>query len=164
MHQYSKLMSILVVLFLGFVAFVIPQITQAEIQKLKGQRLLLPVHSEIVFGDKKNTLPLTITVTIRNSDDRNEIKLSKMTYHNSDGLLLVEHVKKEAPLSLKPFSSQNFFVKQSDLSGGLSPCFIVEWESGAPVAPPIVEAVMISTVLGQGISFSSNARILQEYK
>jgi hypothetical protein len=53
-------------------------------------------------------------------------------------------------------------IKASDRGGGISAGFIVEWESEQPCVPPVVEAVMISTASTQGISFSSQARIVEE--
>ena len=53
-------------------------------------------------------------------------------------------------------------IKASDRSGGISAGFITEWESDHLCVPPMVEAVMISTASTQGISFSSQARVIEE--
>ncbi|PSQ77675.1 MAG: hypothetical protein BRD37_04635, partial [Bacteroidetes bacterium QH_8_67_23] len=41
--------------------------------------------------------------------------------------------------------------------------FIVRWEADRPVAPPLVETVMISTASTQGISLTSRARVIEEW-
>jgi hypothetical protein len=63
---------------------------------------------------------------------------------------------------LKPMSSAEHIVKESDRSGGISASFLVEWASKVPVAPPIVEAVMVNSTYNNGIAFNSQARVLEE--
>jgi hypothetical protein len=53
-------------------------------------------------------------------------------------------------------------AEASDRSGGISAGFVVEWESEHLCVPPVVEVVLISTASTQSISFSSQARIVEE--
>ena len=56
-------------------------------------------------------------------------------------------------------------IDHSTVSGlgahGISASFLVTWESALRCLPPVVEAVMISTASTQGISFVSQARIVE---
>jgi hypothetical protein len=41
---------------------------------------------------------------------------------------------------------------------------IVEWRSIEPVAPPVVEAVMVGISRAQGFAFASRAVVLDEWR
>lgn len=133
---------------------------QAEDAPVRGQTLYVPVYSEVPFGDKGYTLNLTATLSIRNTDSRNPITVTRVDYHSSAGDLIRAYQKQ--PARLKPLASVEHIVKESDRSGGISASFIVEWESDRPVAPPYVEAVMVNSTYNQGIAFNSPARVLAE--
>lgn len=132
----------------------------AESRRVRGQTLVVPAYSEIPYGDRGLTLPLTITVTVRNADRRQSLTLRRVQYLAADGSLLRSYLGEPSPLP--PLASVHFLVKQSDLRGGLTPSFLVEWDAEAPLAPPIVEAVMIGAVSSQGISFHIPARVVDE--
>jgi hypothetical protein len=134
--------------------------TTAEPRKVRGQTLLVPAYSEIPYGDRGLTLPLTITVTVRNVDRQNALTLRRVQYFASNGSLLRSYLGEPSPLP--PLASVHYMVKQSDLSGGVTPSFLIDWDSGTPVWPPIVEAVMIGAVSAQGISFHIPARVVSE--
>ena len=55
-----------------------------------------------------------------------------------------------------------FFVKESDTSGGVSASFLVEWVAEQAVTAPVVESVMIGTASTQGISFTCPGRVLSD--
>jgi hypothetical protein len=134
--------------------------TPAEVNSVRGQTLYVPVYSEIPYGDRDQTLDLTVTLSIRNIDRKIAVMVRKVDYYNSKG----ERVRSYAqePRVLPPLATVEFVIKASDRSGGISAGFIVEWESEHLCVPPVVEAVMISTASTQGISFSSQARVVEE--
>lgn len=133
---------------------------QAEDAPVRGQTLYVPVYSEVPFGDKGYTLNLTATLSVRNTDSRNPITVTRVDYHSSAGDLIRAYQKQ--PARLKPLASAEHIVKESDRSGGISASFIVEWESDQSVSPPYVEAVMVNSTYNQGIAFNSPARVLAE--
>ena len=61
-------------------------------------------------------------------------------------------------------ASTDFVVDEYDMTGGAGANFIVEWTASIEVTPPVVEAVMISTALQQGISFISAGRVLKDLR
>jgi hypothetical protein len=134
--------------------------TPAEVTSVRGQTLYVPVYSEIPYGDRDHTLDLTVTLSIRNIDRKTAVMVRKVDYYSSKG----ERVRAYAqePRLLPPLAAVEFVIKASDRSGGISAGFLVEWESEHLCVPPVVEAVMISTASTQGISFSSQARIVEE--
>jgi Protein of unknown function (DUF3124) len=132
----------------------------AEVNRARGQTLYVPVYSEIPFGDRDQTLDLTVTLSIRNSDRKVAVMVRKVDYYNAKGELVRSYT--QTPRVLPPLAAVEFVIKASDRSGGISASFVVEWESEHLCVPPVVEAVMISTASTQGISFSSQARVVEE--
>lgn len=127
---------------------------------LRGQLLYVPVYSEVPFGDKGLNLNLTATLSLRNTDRAQTIAIKRVEYYSEAGALVRSYLKQ--PLTLKPMAATDIVVKESDRSGGISASFLVEWDSAAPVSPPMVEAVMVNSTYNQGIAFSSPSRTLQE--
>ena len=134
--------------------------TPAEVNGARGQTLYVPVYSEIPHGDRDHTLDLTATLSIRNIDRKIAVIVRKVDYYNAKGELVRSYAQE--PRVLPPLAAVEFIIKASDRSGGISAGFIVEWESEHLCVPPVVEAVMISTASTQGISFSSQARVVEE--
>ena len=134
--------------------------TPAEVNRARGQTLYVPVYSEIPYGDRDRTLELTVTLSIRNIDRQVTVMVRKVDYYNSKGELVRSYIQE--PRALPPLAAVEFIIKASDRSGGISAGFVVEWESANLCVPPVVEAVMISTVSARGISFLSPARVVEE--
>ena len=134
--------------------------TPAEVNSARGQTLYVPVYSEIPYGDRDHTLDLTATLSIRNIDRKVAVMVRKVDYYNAKGELVRSYAQE--PRVLPPLAAVEFVIKASDRSRGISAGLIVVWESEHLCVPPVVEAVMISTASTQGISFSSQARVVEE--
>ncbi|NLI82240.1 MAG: DUF3124 domain-containing protein [Deltaproteobacteria bacterium] len=154
-HYRRVITGLALMLFCAFATSV-----PAESKTSRGQVLYVPAYSEIPYGDRGYTLNLTVTLSVRNTDRKHPIQIKLVEYHSASGSLVRSYVKE--PHVVQPLSSAEFAVKESDRSGGISASFIVEWESGKPVSPPVVETIMISTISTQGISFRSQAVVLEE--
>jgi len=126
----------------------------------KGQSVYVPIYSHIYHGDKERPFDLTVTLSIRNTDTKKEITLLSADYVDSNGSFLKNYVKK--PIKLKNLASIRYVIKSTDKSGGSGAKFIVRWVSSEPVNPPLIEAIMISTRSGQGISFISRGQVIKE--
>jgi hypothetical protein len=124
----------------------------------RGQTVYVPVYSHIYSGDKEKPFPLTVTVSIRNTDPNKSITVTRADYFGTKGEMLNKYVDK--PLTLGAMSTLRYVIKQSERKGGSGANFIVEWNSDTPVNEPIVESVMIGTQTGQGISFTSRGRVI----
>jgi hypothetical protein len=131
-----------------------------EVNRVRGQTLYVPVYSEVPHGDRNHTLDLTATLSIRNIDRKIAVIVRKVDYYNAKGELVRSYAQEPRVLPL--LAAVEFVIKASDRSGGISAGFVVEWESEQLCVPPVVEAVMISTASTQGISFSSQARVVEE--
>jgi hypothetical protein len=135
---------------------------RAEALSSQGQVLYVPIYSELAYGDRGNTLNLSATLSVRNTDRRAAIRLKRVDYYGVTGKLLRSHTAE--PRMVAPMASAEFIISGADRSGGTAASFIVEWASDAPVSPPVVEAVMISAQSVYGVSFMTSARVLEDHR
>jgi Protein of unknown function (DUF3124) len=101
-----------------------------------------------------------LTLSLPNADPANSIWITSADYYDSSGRLLKKQYDK--PVMLKPLASTEIFIPESDTSGGFGASFIVRWKSEKPVAPPVVECVMIGARSVQGISILCPGRVVPE--
>jgi len=67
-----------------------------------------------------------------------------------------------AQTTLAPFAAVTAVLDERDPSGGTGGAFLVRWSSTKAVIPPVVQSVMIGSSNSQGISFLSEARVVEE--
>jgi hypothetical protein len=134
--------------------------TEGDENQIVGQTIYVPVYSHIYIRDKSRVINLAATLSIRNTDAQNPIRINSARYYDTNGNHLREYVN--GHLRLAPMASTEFVVAEDDTSGGAGANFIVEWSAGIEVTAPVVEAVMISTASQQGISFVSAGRVIKD--
>ncbi len=123
-----------------------------------GQKIYAPAYSHIYIGNKERPFLLTVTLSIRNTDPKNPIKIFVIDYYQSQGKLLVKYLND--PVILNPLGSLRYIIPERDKAGGSGANFIVEWKSERYVNPPIIETIMIGTKGQQGISFTSRGQVI----
>lgn len=133
----------------------------AQSHVVRGQILYVPVYSHIFHRTGELEFDLTATLSIRNTSPTTLLRIRNVDYFDSEGTLLKSYL--DQPRRLGPLASTYVVIDERDRSGGVGANFIVTWESESPLTPPVVEAVMISTHSGQGVSFVSPARVIQEW-
>ena len=124
-----------------------------------GQVVYVPIYSHIYSGDRQQPLYLSATLSVRNTDPAQSIKILSVDYFDTEGQMLKSYIKK--PIGLKPLESTRFVVAYSDKEGGSGANFIVKWASDKKVNPPLIESVMIGAQNQLGISFTSRGQVLQ---
>lgn len=134
----------------------------ADVIRLRGQTVYVPVYSHIYFGRKEAQFSLTVTLSIRNTDPANSITLTSVDYFDSGGKVLKKYLGEE--LKLNPMATVEYIVSEADQSGGAGANFIVKWKSDVQATAPIIETVMIGTLAQQGISFTSRGQPIDEAK
>ena len=147
------------ILILLSICFVLPVSLFAADNKIElstGQRVYVPAYSHIYSGNKEKPFLLTVTLSIRNIDPTNPIKITLVDYYETQGNLLKKHIGN--PISVSPLESLRFVIPERDKSGGSGANFIVQWHSEKPVNRPIIESIMIGTQSQQGISFTSRGQ------
>ncbi|MCP4163365.1 MAG: DUF3124 domain-containing protein [Deltaproteobacteria bacterium] len=123
---------------------------------LKGQLIYVPAYSHIYSGDIERPFLLAVTLSIRNIDPNQQIKITVVDYYATQGKLLKKYINK--PIKLKPLESLRYVISEKDKSGGSGANFMVEWQSDDFVNPPIIESIMIGTQSQQGVSFTSRGQ------
>lgn len=136
-----------------------PAQAQSEPALSKGETVYVPVYSHIYAGDAARPFYLTVTLSVRNTDQKNQLTLLAVDYYDSDGKLLERYLKN--PITLKPLATSRFLVKESEKAGGSGANFIVKWKSDEKINAPLIESVMISTRGQQGISFTSRGQVIK---
>lgn len=126
-----------------------------------GELIYVPVYSGIHYGDEGKTIELAITLSIHNTDLGHPIRLEKVNYHNKKGDIIRNLLTE--PVILMPLETRNFFIGEKDKTGGAGANFIVDWNTENTVSSPVIEAIMITTQMNQGISFTTNGRIIKKY-
>jgi len=124
----------------------------------KGQTIYVPAYSHIYSGDREKPFLLTVTVSIRNINPKQPIKITTVDYYETQGNLLTKFM--ETPVTLKPLASIRYVIPEQDKAGGSGANFMVDWKSDKFVNPPIVESIMIGAKSGQGISFTSRGQAI----
>jgi hypothetical protein len=131
-----------------------------DIQLSTGQSVYVSIYSHIYSGIKARPFDLAAILSIRNTDIDQSITIVSVKYYDTEGKLLKEYL--DEPLELKALASTRYIIMEDDKAGGSGANFIVKWKSNKKVTPPIIEAVMIGTHSGQGISFVSRGQVIKE--
>lgn len=158
-EMMKKKIAILASAVLVLVVVALPAAAGDAAVRCRGQSLYVPVYSHIYSGDKERPFYLAVTLSIRNTDSRYAIHLSRVDYYDTDGNLLRHYLEK--PVTLAPLASVRHVIAEGDKAGGSGANFIVAWHADQPVVAPVVESVMIGTYTQQGISFTSRAQVVE---
>jgi hypothetical protein len=157
--SFSRMCLTLGIVAMGLV-FAVASHSSSGVELSYGQTVYVPVYSHIYVGVKGLTYDLAISLSIRNIDPTAPITVLSVDYYDSKGKLVREHLKN--PIRVTPLASADFFVSETDATGGLGAAFIVKWKSAVKVNVPIIEGIMAGTKSGQGISFSSRGRAIED--
>ena len=154
----SKLCSkICLIVVLSHVFALAVPVQACENQGLStGQALYVPAYSHIYSANNEEPFMLTVTLSIRNTDPHNQVRITRVDYYETQGKLLKEYV--DTAIVLGPLESLRYVVPERDESGGSGANFIVEWVADKCTNPPIVESIMIGTQMQQGVSFISHGQ------
>lgn len=125
---------------------------EAEGAAPDGHLMYIPAYSHI-YHHVGESFQLATTLSIRNTDHETPVTIRSVRYHDTNGRMARDFLT--APEVVAPLSTLEFVVEETDVSGGSGASFLVAWDADRPVSGPLMEAVMISTRLGQGISFTS---------
>lgn len=136
--------------------------TDAPVALSQGHTIYVPAYSHIYAGDREMPVLLTVTLSIRNTDPKSAMTITKVVYYGTHGEILKNYLVE--PFTLAPFGSTRFVIPQKDKSGGSGANFVVEWKSLEPVNQPIVESIMIGAEGQLGISFTSRGQVITTSK
>lgn len=134
----------------------------SDFKPITGQIIYLPIYSNIYHSNQKRLHNLGITITFHNTDLENSIIIKSIEYYDTKGNLIENYLT--SPVSLKPLASTNFFIPDDDTRGGIGANLLIEWVADKKVFSPIAEAIMLSTASTQGISFTTQGKVVKELR
>jgi len=123
----------------------------------------IPIYSDIYHMDGTKRFLLTSTLSVRNTSLTDTVYVFSANYNDSYGKQLRKYV--ESTILLKPLESIEFVVEYEEDKGGAGASFLVEWGADENAGQLLIQAVMTGTSNQQGLSFSTEAKVIkQEYR
>ena len=127
-----------------------------------AEKVYVPVYSDIYHFSGERRQNLTATLSVRNTSLRDTMYVQKVDYFDSQGKILREYLEKD--VVLLPMQSIEFVVEHRETEGGAGASFLVDWGSNSHELRPVIQAVMISTVNQQGISFVTQGVTVEQMR
>jgi hypothetical protein len=127
----------------------------------RGQTLYVPIYSNILVSEGATPTEMAATMAIRNTDIEHEIFVTKVTYYDTAGALIETYL--DGIYGLGPMASAFILINVADKRGGLGANFVVTWRAEAAVSDPVVEAIMVGASGTKGFSFTSHARVIEQF-
>ncbi len=112
----------------------------------------VPAYSHI-YVSEGNPQRLAINLSLRNVDSVNSIKISKVSYFNTQGQLIRNYLSEGYKLA--PLETKEIFIKGSDLEGGSGANFMIYYSVRPLTQPPIFESVMSGETEQHSYMFTS---------
>jgi len=148
-----------VVLFLFSAAFAG---AESDVKLSRGETVYISTYSNVFVGSAKEKFQLSVLLSIRNTDPKYTVTITKVDYYNTDGRNIKTYVYN--PVTLRPLASKYFFVEPQDDKGGEGANFLVKWQAEHAVNQPIIEAVMSNLYNRQGLAFRCPGKIITEHR
>ena len=159
MKRRTNFVILLVLLGIAFFASS-RQLRSEELSK--GQTVYVSVYSNILTAPRGIPFSLEATLVIRNTDMTNTLNVTTADFYNTEGKVIKRFL--ESPMVLQPLETKYIYIPEKEAAGGLGANFILRWSADRPVNAPIVECLMTGARSGQGISFVSPGKVIQEHE
>jgi len=127
----------------------------------RGQTLYVPIYSNILVSEGATPTEMAATMAIRNTDIEHEIFVTEVTYYDTAGELIETYL--DGIYGLGPMASAFILINVADKRGGLGANFVVTWRAETAVSDPVVEAIMVGASGTKGFSFTSHARVIDQF-
>jgi hypothetical protein len=122
------------------------------------KKFYVPVYSHLYISENNYTR-LSISLSIRNSDQIKDLFIESVDYYNTQGELVKKYLSQ--PHILKPMASIDYFVSLEDMSGGHGAKFLVNVASKDKTTLPIIQAVMLNKSGSSNLCFLSEAHLIK---
>lgn len=116
----------------------------------------LSVYSEIYSSTMHKTYDLTATVSMRNISTKDTLYVLDAQYYDTHGKMIREYFDKA--IYIAPMETVEIVIELSDKEGGTGGNFIFDWKIKPDSDEPFFEAVMISIIGSQGLSFITHGK------
>lgn len=130
-----------------------------RISKLKPERIMdqgstyLSVHSQVYSKNAHSMVGLTVSVNMRNTSLKDTVHIFETKYYDTHGKMIRNYL--ERPIYILPMETLQIIIPELDIEGGAGGNFMFDWAITDSSYAPIFDAVMISTLGQQGLSFKS---------
>ncbi|HVO85185.1 MAG TPA: DUF3124 domain-containing protein [Syntrophobacteria bacterium] len=138
-----------------------PGHAEGEKRLSSGQTVYVPAYQSIAISKKPRRLPLTTTLSIRNTDPERQITIVSVKYFAANGYLIKNLLEK--PETMDPLAVMSFVPEEpKEKRDESETSFIVIWKAvGKEVSWPIIQTVMIGAAGQQGISFVCDGQVVR---
>ena len=113
----------------------------------------VPLYSSLYVGGRRSLKNLSATLSLRNTSPDQALIVTAVTYFSDKGGAVVNFLN--APHVLGPMALAEFYIDQSEMSGGPVATVIVGWGAETSITPPLIEAVVLGNYGAKSISFVS---------
>lgn len=113
--------------------------------------IYIPIYSEIHMEHDTRKLRLTVTLSIRNTSQKDTIYLESINQYNAKGKVVQQYL--DETMFLSPMQSTNYVIEEDESEMEVEGSFIINWGAKNTHVMPLFQAVMISAHGPQGISF-----------
>jgi hypothetical protein len=118
----------------------------------------VPIYSDIYYSNGTKRYPLTATISLRNISLTDSAYILSAVYYDSYGNRLNDYV--DSTFLVSPLESIEFVVEDVENVGGAGANFIIEWGAKSYSNQLLIQSVMIGTYEQQGISFTTEAIVI----
>jgi hypothetical protein len=130
-----------------------------DVTRPVGGTIYTPAYATIRLGTGRAGVRLAATLSIHNPSETLPVVLERVDYFDTAGTLVQAFLS--GPIAVKPFATVEFFIPEDDVRGGSGANFLVRWSAQAPIAEPMVEAIMIGAIGNASYSFVSQGRAIR---
>ncbi|CAH8286368.1 uncharacterized protein DUF3124 [Mariniflexile fucanivorans] len=133
-------------------------VTHSLSDSLVHGKTYLSVYSQIYSETEHRIHSLTATVSLRNININDTIFINKAIYYDTHGKAIRTYF--DNPIYIAPMETVEIIIDESDKEGGTGANFLFDWSVKPNLNEPFFESVMISTSGQQGISFTTQGKII----
>ncbi len=119
----------------------------------------VPIYSDIYYSNGTKRYPLTATISVRNISLTDSAYIFSVVYYDSYGNRLKDYV--DSSFLVSPLESIEFVVEDIENVGGAGANFIIEWGAKSYTNQLFIQSIMIGTYEQQGISFTTEAIVIE---
>ena len=119
----------------------------------------VPAYSSVSMSQTKLRADFSVTLSIHNTSETRPLVLRRIAYFDTGGKMVDSYLK--APVALKPLAALEVFIAATDVRGGTSANFVVDWASAGEITEPVVEALMVGGLGSGHYAFISQGRPLK---
>ncbi|ABD87777.1 DUF3124 domain-containing protein [Rhodopseudomonas palustris] len=120
----------------------------------------VPAYSSVSMSHGRLRGDFSVTLSIHNASETKPLVIRRIGYFDTAGKLVESYLK--APVALKPFSTIEAFVANTDVRGGTGANFVVDWAAAGEIAEPVVEALMIGSIANGHYAFITQGRPIRQ--